>query len=205
MIANLLKGSALVVVGALVALALTGFGVINMFTFNPFQVSQVDRSQPVLLKSVQDISQFHAAVGNFEVVLDIEEDIDWMPGFIAGQRTLFVAAGTVNAYVDLSGLADQDLRLSPDGKSVTIQLPEPKLDKPNLNFDRSYIYAQDRGIVDRIVDTIKTPEQEKFFQQAETKMADAAEESELRKQAAENTKAMLTGLFGSMEIQATFL
>ena len=36
-------------------------------------------------------------------------------------------------------------------------------------------------------------------------MTTAAEESELRKQATENTKAMLTGMFGSLGIQATFL
>lgn len=205
MITKLLKGVALLAVGAFVALTLTGFGVMNMFGSNPFKVSQVDRNQPVLLKSIQDISQFHSAVGNFEVVLDVEEDVNWMPGFIAGQRTLFVAAGTVNAYVDFSSFADQDLKLSQDGKSVTIRLPESKLDKPNLNFDRSYIYAQERGLVNRIVDAIKTPEQQKFFQEAEEKMTAAAEESELRKQASDNTKTMLTGMFDGMGIQATFL
>ena len=204
-IARLLKGAALLVVGAFVALMLSGFGFMNMFVSNPFQVNQVDRSQPVLLKSIQEISQFHSAVGNYEVVLDNEEDVDWLPGFIAGRRTLFVAAGTVNAYVDLSGLADEDLELSPDGKTVTVRLPEPKLDKPNLDFDRSYIYGQDRGLLDRIADAIETPQQEKFFQDAETKMAAAAEESELRKQAADNTKAMLTGMFGGMGIKTTFL
>jgi hypothetical protein len=204
MVAKLLKGVALLIIGAFVALMLSGFGVMNMFQSNPFQVSQVDRSQPVLLKSVQDISQFHSAVGNFEVVLDIEEDVDWMPELIAGRRTLFVAAGTVNAYVDFSSIADEDLKLSPDGKSVAVRLPEPKLDKPNLDFDRSYIYGQDRGLFDRIADAIETPQQEKFFQEAETKMAAAAGESELRKQAADNTQAMLTGMFGGMGIQTAF-
>lgn len=204
MIVKLLKRIAFVVVGTAV-LALAGLGTVNMFVINPFQVSQVDRSQPVLLKSVQDISQYHAAVGNFEVVLDIEDDVAWMPEIIAGRRTLFVAAGTVNSHVDLSGLADKDLKLSADGKSVTVRLPEPKLDKPNLNFDRSYIYDQDRGIFDRIVDALETPEQTELYQLAETKMTTAAEESELRKQAAENTKAMLTGMFGSLGIHVTFL
>jgi hypothetical protein len=205
MIGKLLKGVALVVVGGLVALTLTGLGVVNMFGSNPFQVSQTDRSQPVLLKSVQELSQYHAAVGNFELVLDVKDDVAWMPDIIAGQRTLFVAAGTVNTYVDLSGLADKDLTLSPDGKSMTVRLPEPKLDKPNLNFDRSYIYDQDRGIVDRVVDAFETPEQTEFYQLAETKMATAAEESDLRKQASDNTKAMLTSMFGSAGIQVTFL
>lgn len=204
MIGKILKGAVLLAVGAVLVLILTAFGVINLLGSNPFQVSQVDRSQPVLLRSVQDISQFHSAVGNFEVLLDVEEDVDWMPGFIAGQRTLFVGAGTVDAYVDFSSFTEQDLKLSQDGKSVTIELPEPVLDKPILNFDRSYIYAQDRGLVNRVVDAIKTPDQEKFFQQAETKMAAAAEESDLRKQAAENTKAMLTGMFGGMGIQTNF-
>ena len=205
MIGKLLKSVALVVAGAFVAVALTGLGVVNMFGSNPFQVSRTDRSQPVLLKSVQELSQYNAAVGNFELVLDIEDDVAWMPDIIAGQRTLFVAAGTVNTYVDLSGLADRDLTLSADGKSVTVRLPEPKLDKPNLNFDRSYIYDQDRGIFDRIVDAFETPVQTEFYKLAETKMASAAEESELRKQATENTKAMLTGMFGSLGIQVTFL
>lgn len=205
MIGKLLKGAALVVAGALVTVALAGLGVVNMFGSNPFQVSKTDRSQPVLLKSVQELSQYHAAVGNFELVLDIKDDVAWIPNFIAGQRTLFVAAGTVNTYVDLSGLADHDLMLSPDGKSMTVRLPEPRLDKPNLNFDRSYIYDQDRGVVDRVVDALATPEQTEFYQLAEAKMVSAAEESNLRKQATDNTKAMLTTMFGSAGIQVTFL
>lgn len=205
MVAKLFKGAALLAIGAFVALMLAGFNVVNKFVSNPFQMSQEDRSQPVLLESVEKLSRFNAAVGNFELVLDIEEDVAWMPELIAGRRTLVVAAGTVNAYVDFSGLADEDLQLSPDGKSVSIRLPEPKLGRPNLDFDRSYIHDQDRGVVDRIVDAIETPQQEKFFKEAETKMAAAAEESELRKQAAENAKATLTSMFGGMGIQATFL
>jgi hypothetical protein len=203
MSAKLFKGIVLLVVGALVALG--GLLAANTFGLSPFKASQVDRSQPVLLKSIQDISEYHAAVGNFEAVLDVENEVAWVPGIIAGRRTLYVAAGTVNAHVDLSGLADTDLTMSPDGKSATVRLPEPKLDKPNLNFDRSYIYDQNRGIVDRIVDAIETPQQAELFELAETKLAAAAEESELRKQAAENTKAMLTGVFGSLGVQVTFL
>ncbi len=212
MIGKLIKGAALVVVGALVALTLTGFGavnmisgVVNMFGSNPFQVSQTDRSHPVLLKSIQDLSRYHAAVSNFELVLDIEDDVAGVPDIIAGKRTLFVAAGTVDAYVDLSGLADKDLTLSPDGKSVTVLLPESQLDKPNLDHDRSYVFSQDRGVLDQLTDAIEVPQQAQFFKLAETKMTTAAEASELRKQATDNTKAMLTGMFGALGIQVTFV
>jgi hypothetical protein len=193
-----------VVVSALAA-ALAALIVANVVGFNPFRSSQTDRSQPALLKSVKDISQYHAAVGNFEVVLDIDDDIAGMPNIIAGRRSLYVAAGSVNAYVDLAGLADQDLRVSPDGKSVSVRLPEPQLDKPNLDPDRTYMFMQERGVFDRIADAIEPPQQAQFYKLAETKLVAAAEESELRKRAAENTKAMLTGVFVSLGIQVTFL
>ncbi len=177
----------------------------NMNGFNPFRSFQTDRSQPALLKSIRDVSQYHAAVGNFEVVIDVEDGVGWIPGIIAGRRTLFVAAGTVNTYVDLSGIADKDLTLSPDGKSVTVRLPEAQLDKPNLDHDRSYVFSQDRGVLNQIADAIEVPQQAQFFKLAETKMTTAAEASELRKQASANTQAMLTGMFGALGIQVTFV
>lgn len=201
--AVLFKRIAFVVVGAIVALA--ALGVANGFGFNPFQLLHTDRSQPAVLKSIQKLSQYHAAGGNFELVLDIEDGVAWVPSIIAGRRTLFVAAGTVNAYVDLSGLADKDLTLSEDGKSVTVRLPEPQLDKPNLDHDRSYVFDQKRGVLDGITDAIELPKQAQFYKLAETKMAAAAEKSGLREQAAKNTQAMLTGVFGSLGIHATFL
>jgi hypothetical protein len=197
------KRTALVVVGAFVALA--GLGMANGFGFSPFQSTQIDRSQPALLKSIIDISEYHAAVGNFELVLDIDDDVEGVPDIIAGRRTLFVAVGTVNTYIDLSGLADDDISLSSDGKTATVRLPEAQLDKPNLNHEKSYIFDQDRGVVERIADAVAVPQQTEFFKLAEGKMAAAAEESELREQAAENTEAMLTGVFGALGIGVTFV
>jgi hypothetical protein len=191
-------------VATLVVVTLAVLGTASVFGYSPFPSSQSDRSQTVLLKSVKDISQYHAAVGNFELVVDTGDDDEGMPDIIAGRRTLFVAAGTVNAHVDLAGLADKDLTLSPDGKSVELRLPEPELDKPNIDHDRFHVYSEDRGLVDRIVDAIEAPQQAELYKLAETKMAAAAEESELRERAAENTRAMLTGLFGSLGFQVTF-
>lgn len=76
--------------------------------------------------------------------------MNWVPGFIADERSLFVAAGTVDAYVDFSGLAEGDLTLSDDGKSVEIRLPEAQLDKPNLDQGRTYLFSQERGVIDRV-------------------------------------------------------
>lgn len=198
------------IVSLLVAVPLVfaaGLGAAGLLGINlPFQSRTIDRSQPAMLKSVQDINQFHAAVGNFEVVLDYEDDVNWVPSFIAGERSLFVAAGTVNAYVDFSALAEGDLELSEDGTSVEILLPEAKLDKPNLDLDpgRTYLFSQERGVINRIGDALSTQDQQELYRLAEQKMVSAAEESELVHQAEENTRAMLIGMFNAVDIKVTF-
>ncbi|MGD8199075.1 DUF4230 domain-containing protein [Ornithinimicrobium sp. W1679] len=199
---RVLKVVSLLVVGALAMVGVIGAAGLAGVTF-PFQTERVDRNHPVLLRSVQDISQFHAAVGNFEIVLDQEDDVRWVPGFIAGERSLFVAAGTVNAYVDLSGLADGDLTLSADGTSARIRLPEPQLDAPNLDHDRTYLVSQERGVINRLGDALSSQDQQELYQEAEQRMLAAAAESGLVQQAEENTREMLTGMFGALDIQLT--
>lgn len=198
--AHPLKRFTLVVAGLLVVVMAGLYGA-SFFGFNLFQPKQ---SETALLKSIQDTSKYVAAVGEFEVVVDDQDDNLLLPDIISGRQTLFFGAGTVNAYVDLSGLADDDVELAENGESVTIRLPKAQLEKPNLDQDRSKMLSQDRGVLDRINDALSVPEQAKFYKMAEDQIAGAAENSELKSRAMENTKNMLTGMFGSMEIEATF-
>lgn len=191
-------------VAAVVVVALAVLGVANVFGYSPFPASQGERTQTVLLKSIKDVSQLHTAIGTFELVIDTGDDDEGMPDIIAGRRTLFVAAGTVNAHVDLAGLAEKDLTLSPDGKSVEVRLPEPELDKPNIDYDRFKVYKDDRGVFDLIADVFDAPQQAELYKLAEIRLAAAAEKSELRERAAENARASLTGLFRPLGVQVTF-
>lgn len=202
MASSRLRGVARVIGGALVG-ALAVLGIAAALGWLPFQTRTTDHSQPVLLQSIQNLSQYHAAVGTFEVVVDVEDDVNWVPDFIAGERSLFVAHGTVNAYVDFSDLAGDDLTLSEDGKAVTVRIPEPQLDKPNLDMERTRLFSQDRGIYNRLKDAISPKDQQKVYLLAEQKIAAAAAESELRAQAAVNTKQSLTELFNSLGLTAT--
>lgn len=191
----------LVAVAVLVVLAavlqLTG----TLSRFSPFGVETIDRSHPAVLKELRDLSQYHAATGDYEVVIDIEKDTPWLPDFLSGERTLFVGAGTVNAYVDFGKLVDEMLVISPDGRTVEVRIPEPVLDKPNLDHERSYVFDQKRGLLDRLGSVLDTKSQQEFYLAAEKRIADAAGKSELRKRASENTKSMLTGLLRALGFQ----
>lgn len=172
---------------------------------NPFRTETVDRSQPVLLKSIQDLSRYDAAVGNFEVIVDIEDDTSFVPDFLKGERILFVAAGTVDAYVDFSGLDKGAVELSADKSTVTVTLPRAELGEPNLDQKRSYIYSRSRGLVDRGFDAFSLDDDRDVYLKAEKKFNSAAKVSELREQADKNTRAMLTGLFGSLDLRVKFV
>ena len=52
-----------------------------------------DRSGPALLQSIQDMSRYDAASGNFQVVVDLEKDAKFLPSAVRGSRTLFVGNG----------------------------------------------------------------------------------------------------------------
>ncbi|WP_410661640.1 DUF4230 domain-containing protein [Amycolatopsis sp. lyj-112] len=171
---------------------------------DPFGTSTVDRSQPAVLQAVRDLSQYHAAVGDYQVVVDIEKDVKWVPAAIAGERTLFVAAGSVDAYIDFGALVENSLTVSEDRQAVEVRLPEPQLAKPNLDNERSYVFGQERGLIDTLGALVSVPQQQQFYVAAEKRIAESAQRSGLIERAKANTKAMLTGMFQALGFRVTF-
>jgi hypothetical protein len=203
----------LVFVGVLGLIAATFFALMaaNLIPKlrNPFATETTDRSGPVLLQSIQDLSRYVGAQGNFQVLVDLQENKRYIPDIFFNERTLFVGAGTVDAYVDFGGIGEESVVISPDGKSVDIKLPAAQLEKPSLDVDKSYVFAQERGLVNAIGDLVGTdPNKEaQLYQLAEDKIAQAAETSELRARAQTNTQLMLESLvrgLGFERVTVTF-
>jgi hypothetical protein len=159
-----------------------------------------DRSGPALLESLQDMSRYDAASGNFQVVVDLEKDAKYLPDAIRGTRTLYVGAGTVEAYVDLGSLAKKDVTVDADRTTATLRLPHAFLGKPALDPNRSYAVSKQRGLLDRLGDFFSdNPDSEQAVQKLAVKhIGDAAKDSELTKRAEENTTGMLDGLLRSL-------
>lgn len=168
-----------------------------------------DRSGPALLQSIQDMSRYDAASGNFQIVVDLEKDARFLPDAIRGTRTLYVGAGTVDAYVDLGKVGENDVTVNDDRTSATLRLPHAALGKPALDPDRSYAVSKERGLLDRLGDLFSdNPNSEQAVQQLAVKhIADAAEESRLTARAETNTTDMLEGLLHSLgfkEVKVTY-
>jgi len=168
-----------------------------------------DRSGPTLLKSIQDMSRYDAASGNFQVVVDLEKDAKYLPDALRGTRTLYVGAGTVDSYVDLGKIDDKDVTVNEDRTSATLRLPHAALGKPALDPDHSYSVSKQRGLLDRIGDIFSdNPNGEQAVQKlAVEHISDAAKDSQLTARAEENTTSMLKGLLTSLgftEVKVTY-
>ena len=199
------------VVLLVVLLAVTSIGSLRWWPSfpNPFGAREVDRSQPVLLKAIEDLEVFKAATGNFQVVVDLEEGSRGIPLVIKGERTLFVAGGSVDAEVDFSGIGEGAIKVSADGERVDITLPRARLTQARVDPAQSRVFSRERGLLDRLGSVLSdnpTSERE-LYQLAQAKMQAAAAQSDLRARAEQNTRAMLESMLGSLgygDVTVTF-
>ena len=167
---------------------------------NPFAEEETDRSQPALLQSIRDLSRFVAAEGNFQVVIDLERNRRYVPEFLLNERTLLVGAGSVEAYVDFATIADGAVTESDDRRTVELKLPAPQLGEPRLDLEQSYVFAEQRGLLNRLGEVFggDPNRQREAYRLAEERIAAAARESGLTARAQENTRKMLDGLLRSL-------
>jgi hypothetical protein len=187
--------AALVIVGLI---AVASFVAGRLFDW-PFATSTVDRSPTPALLELADLAEYHAAVGEFQVLVDVEKDVRFVPEALAGERVLYIGVGSVDAVVDFTDLDDDAVRIDDDG-AVTIVLSTPRLEQPVLDVEQSHVAGRDRGILDRLGGLFSdSPTGERDLQiSATAKIADAAAGTGLVERAQENTEAMLGGLLGAL-------
>jgi hypothetical protein len=167
---------------------------------NPFAEETTDRSQPVLLQSMRDLQRYVAADGTFQVIVDLQENRDNIPDFLINRRTLFVGSGTVETYVDFSGLSGDGLKIDEEKKTIELTLPAPQQSTAALDMERSYVVAEERGLFNRIGDAFRDDpgKQQQVYQLAQQRITEAARASELDERARENTQRMLESLFARL-------
>lgn len=166
----------------------------------PFGEHEVDRSTPALLQAVADLEDYHAAKGSFQVVVDLEKDTSWVPSAISGERTRYLATGSVDAVVDFRGLPAGAVATTGDRRGVVFSLPHARLDRADVDLADSRVIGRDRGVVQRVSGMFSdSPTSEQGVAGlAEQRLDAAARGSDLQARAEQNTRSMLTGLAHSL-------
>jgi uncharacterized protein DUF4230 len=174
-------------------------GVIPDF-HNPFAQTTVDRSGPAVLKSIQDLQEYHAATGNFQQIVDLRKS-SALPDSILGERTLFIAVGSVDAIVDFTQVGRGAVQVSDDRRAATITLPRPRLSDAQVDVGKSYVYDRDKGLFNQIGSLFgsNTDDQRQLYTLAQQKIHSAAQSgSGLVPRAEDNTRKMLQSLLRAL-------
>lgn len=167
---------------------------------NPFAETTVDRSRPAVLQSIRDLSEYHAAGGHYEVVVDIERDTP-LPSEVLGERTLFIGVGDVDAVVDLGAIDEDAVTVSRDRRDATIVVPPPRVGEPRLDLEESYVYDREEGVLNELGGLFSDDSgaQREVYLAAERRLAEAAHESGgLTARARANTRELLQSLLGAL-------
>jgi hypothetical protein len=170
---------------------------------NPFAETTTVRSQPVILKSITNLSRYEAASGSFQVVVDLTKRSSLIPSFLEGSETLFIGQGSDIAFVDFATLKSGAITVNSNRTSVTVTLPKPQLEPAVLNVNQSYVYAEQQGLFNRIGNFFSgnPNSQQQVYQIAQGKIETAAKQSPLLADAQKNTEGMLTGMLTSLGFQ----
>jgi len=163
---------------------------------NPFASETVDRTRTPVLKSIRDIGEYRAASGTYEVIVDLEKNTK-LPSRLLGERTLFVAVGSVDAGVDLGSIDERAVEISESGRSAVVTLPHARVYDAEIDLGRSYVYERDEGLLNRLGGAFSDDEgfEREVYLAAEKRLDEAARGSgELVAKAEANTRTMLASL-----------
>ena len=202
LVGKLVAAAAVLVAVAVLIVALAAVNLLPRLR-NPFGETTSVRSGPVLLKSITALSRYQAASGSFQVVVNLTQKANLLPGFLEGSQTLFVGQGSEIAYVDFSQLKSPAVQVSADRTAVTIRLPRAQLEPAVLNVRQSYVFAQQQGLLNRIGNFFSSNpnNQQQVYVLAQQKIQTAARQSPLLAEAQRNTTSMLTGMMHSLGFQ----
>ncbi len=120
--------------------------------FNPQQPVVITAT--VMLERIQALSQLTTVRYNYSSLITTEREMPALLAALYGERQIMVAVGHVNAGIDLSQIALEDIVR--DGQTITITLPPPELQDCFLNEQDSYIVSRDTGIFARPASNLDT-------------------------------------------------
>lgn len=102
-------------------------------------------SGPVVVEGVQDLNQLATVRWKESVIVTRESGGTELERILVGEKVLLIAAGDVEAGVNLEDLGRDDVRV--EGDTVTIRLPEPEILSVSLDEDATRVYDRDFGIL----------------------------------------------------------
>ncbi|HMS14519.1 MAG TPA: DUF4230 domain-containing protein [Microthrixaceae bacterium] len=190
----------------LVVANFTGFDPIGSLREGLFGLEQRPEAAAVTLAAIHKTSELRTASGEFSVPVTFGQEQsgavhEVLPDALDADSGVALYYGSVDALVDLKGLAEDDIVVDRSKRSITIRVPRPVLTKPNIDESRSTVVAQNRGLLTRLGELFNErplAEKDSLDEVAVEALTKAAQDSDLTEKAEQNAREFLTLLANRM-------
>jgi hypothetical protein len=174
---------------------------------NAFASKTIDRSGPTILLGIRAVEEFTAAEGTFMQDVDLEDDPDFLPSFVSGERVVALVTGSVRATVDFSGLDEDSIEVDEGTSTIRITVPEPVLSDADIDEKSVRFLDRERGFTDRIADVFATnpTDDSPVYVEAEARISQAAVESDLRDRGRANTELWLRSFLAAAGFETVII
>jgi hypothetical protein len=126
------------------------FGLPN-FANRPTPVART--SPAAITMRVQQMNRLETTSYTIEKVIEVSVEGDYLiednpvEDWLFGERMLLIAHGRVIAGIDLSELSEDDIVVSSDGMSLTMQLPPARILDVSLDNEQTRVYDREQGLL----------------------------------------------------------
>jgi hypothetical protein len=109
---------------------------------------RVEHAGATVVRELRALSRLETSSLHVEKVIEMKDHQKRLRGFVeADDALLFVAAGEVVLGVDLSKLADADVRSDPATGIASIDLPAPEILSTRFDETRSYVHSRSTDVL----------------------------------------------------------
>jgi hypothetical protein len=125
------------------ALAIAGGFVAGRTSIMHAEDERTLRATPGVITVIRDVARLEATSFHVEKVVEATDRQSRLWGFLeVKDALLLVAVGDVVAGIDLEKLRDDDVRVDPTSKAVTIRLPAPEILSTTLDEHATHVYSR---------------------------------------------------------------
>ncbi len=151
---------------------------------------------PAVVQRIQSLSRLETTSYTIEQVIDAGVRGNVFENLLFGDSLLLIARGKVTAGLDLSQMQPQDVTVSPDGKTVTVQLPPVQILSANLDSNATRVYDRQTGIFAEPIKDLETEAR----REAESRILQAACEDGILQRASEDSRRAMEQFLSLLDV-----
>jgi hypothetical protein len=148
---------------------------------------------PVVVEGIKDLDQLATVRWEESVIITRRSGGTELEQLVAGEEVTVVAAGDVEAGVNLADLGQDDVRVN--GETVTIRLPEPEILSVSLDEEETRVYDRDFGLLNVRPDDALV---EEARDAAVDKIEETARDEDILDQAEQNAENSISAFVTSL-------